>query len=406
MSKNALILGGGIQQIPLIKKLKERDYKILLIDYYNQPPGKKYADKHLKVSTLDMELILNVIHERDIDIDLVATMATDQPVLSASYIAEKLGIYYPLSYSDAIKVTNKSHMKRILKSNDIDTPNYHVLSEFPHSSIFLQFPIIVKPTDNQGQRGISAVNNEKELKNAINYAINNSCEKKCIVEDFVPGKEVSINAFVIKNKLSILMITDRKHFSYKKTVGVCKAHEYPSSINMTERDNLIKITKKIINAFSLSNTPLYMQAIVQKDSNISVIEFGCRIGGGLEAYLLPLTIGIDVVDVYIDQLERKGVSINKSNYYAFSAVDFIMCRPGKISRIIVPNFLYRNNKLFHFFNFYNNGETIRQFKNATSRVAAFITASNNLEEYKRNRKTIRESIKIINKNGNNLVITN
>ena len=406
MSKNALILGGSIQQIPLIKKLKDKDYKILLIDYYDQPPGKKYADKHLKISTFDMKLILNVIHERNIDIDLVATMATDQPVLSASYIAEKLGIYYPLSFSDAIKVTNKSRMKSILKSNDIDTPNYHVLSGFPDNSVFLQFPVIVKPTDNQGQRGISVVNNENELKNAINHAINNSREKKYIIEDFVPGKEVTINAIIIKSKLSILMITDRKHFSYKKAVGVCKAHEYPSLINMTERDNLRKITKKIVNAFSLANTPLYIQAIVQKNSNISVIEFGCRIGGGFEAYLLPLTIGIDVVDVYIDQLERKSVSINKSNHYAFSAVDFITCKPGKISRIIVPTFLYKTNKLFYFFNLYNKGETIGEFKNATSRVAAFITASNNREEYKRNRRIIRGSIKVIDKNGNNLIMKN
>lgn len=406
MPKNALMLGGSIQQIPLIKKLKDRDYKILLIDYYDQAPGKKYADKHLKISTLDMKLILNVIHERNINIDLVATMATDQPVLSASYIAEKLGIYYPLSYSDAIKVTNKSCMKRILKSNDIDTPNYHVLSGFPDNSVFLQFPIIVKPTDNQSQRGISVVNNKSELKKAINYAVNNSREEKCIIEDFVLGKEVTINAVVSQGKLSMLMITDRKHFSYKKVIGVCKAHEYPSSINMTERDNLRKITKKIVNAFSLVNTPLYIQVIVQKDSAISIIEFGCRIGGGFEAYLLPLTTGIDILDVYIDQLERKSISINRSNYYAFSSVDFIACKPAKISRIIIPTFLYKTNKLFHFFNLYNKGEIIGEFKNATSRAAAFTTASNNREEYKRNRKIIRESIKIIDKNGNNLIMTN
>ncbi|OQA17231.1 MAG: Phosphoribosylglycinamide formyltransferase 2 [Chloroflexi bacterium ADurb.Bin360] len=107
------VLGGGSDQRALIEDFKRRDATVILIDYYQNPPAKELVDKHYAVSTLDMEAVLSLARaERP---DMVVTACIDQALLTVAYVSEKLDLYWPFSYEQALRATDKTFMKQVFQ---------------------------------------------------------------------------------------------------------------------------------------------------------------------------------------------------------------------------------------------------------------------------------------------------
>ena len=131
---NILVLAGGADQIALIQELRSRNVQnIVLIDYYENPPAKKYADKHVVASTLDVEAVKRIaLMEKA---DLVCTACTDQALLTVAQVSEELLLPCYISYQTALNVTNKSYMKKVLKEFNIPTSQYAILDSFDNIEI-------------------------------------------------------------------------------------------------------------------------------------------------------------------------------------------------------------------------------------------------------------------------------
>ena len=159
--KKAIVLGGTNPHIELIKQLQKRNYYVILVDYLENPPAKKYADVHIQESTMDQETVLKIAAENKVD--LVISACVDQANITACYVAEKLGLTKPYTYDLAHKITNKGYMKKIMVKEGIPTTKYVYLEQNQNiENLELRYPVIVKPADACAASGVKKANDIKE----------------------------------------------------------------------------------------------------------------------------------------------------------------------------------------------------------------------------------------------------
>ena len=142
-----LVLAGGYDQIALINELKKRGHFVILVDYFENPPAKYYADKHIVASTLDTVLVEEIAQKEKVD--LICTACTDQALLTVAKVSEKLNLPCYISYQTALNVTNKSYMKKVLEENNIPTAKFIILDKYNNNFLSkFSYPLVVKPEDN------------------------------------------------------------------------------------------------------------------------------------------------------------------------------------------------------------------------------------------------------------------
>ena len=128
-----IVLAGGSDQIALINELKKRGHYTVLVDYFENPPAKIYADKHIVASTLDTDRVKEIaVSEKA---DLICTACTDQALLSVAKVSEELGLPCYISYQTGLNVTNKLYMKKVLVSNNIPTSRYVILDKMDSEAL-------------------------------------------------------------------------------------------------------------------------------------------------------------------------------------------------------------------------------------------------------------------------------
>ena len=169
--KKILILGGTSFQVPCIKYAKEKGYHVITCDYLSENPGHKYSDEFYNVSTTDLQAVLKLA--RKLEIDGILAYASDPAAPTAAYVAEKMGL--PGNSYKAVKTLSEKDLYRsFLRLKNFNTPFYGAyssLNEFADEREEFTYPIIVKPVDSSGSKGISAVNDFWEMDKAINYAM-------------------------------------------------------------------------------------------------------------------------------------------------------------------------------------------------------------------------------------------
>lgn len=404
-----LILGGGNCQLNAILCAKKKGHKVIVSDYYNDAPGKKYSDFKELVSTFNIEDNIRVA--KKYNIDGVMTIGTDQPVYTASNVAMELGLPSNIDVSTAKAVTNKKVMKKLFKENYIPTTNYvFIKKDFSDIELKkLKFPIVVKPLDSQGQRGVYKLESIKEVREYIDDVLSFSREEEILVEEYYENDEITVSGWVKDSKVYILTVTDRVTFNNLPHIGICMAHNFPSKHLKKYYNEITELSNKIVEVFNIYNGPIYFQMLVGLDG-IKVNEIACRIGGAYEDEIIPHLTGVDILDMLIDSSlgikinDRALKKYNLANNNKTSSVQLIFARPGKIKRLgdldkvkKLPGVIQAK------FNF-SPGDEIKEIKNATARVGYVIIECEDSKELKRNIDLVYKNLAIYDENDNNLII--
>lgn len=387
----ALVLGGTYPHKHLINLLKKRGYHVTLADYLENPPAKIDADEHICASTLNKEKILQIAEERKID--SVITACIDQANVTACYVAEKLNLPHPYSYETALNVTDKSRMKKFFIENKILSPKYFVVDSLEGAlNVNLKYPVIVKPTDATGSKGVFKCKDKVELAEKFPETYKTSRNKKVIVEEFIEGTEISYCCFI--GEPEVFYINSNQKILFKSgTEGVlqCGAGIYPADIPDETNLKMKKIVEKLRDIFNFSNTPIFVQAIVTPDGLPYVLEFAPRVPGGLSFRVMEKMNRFDIIDATINSFLGKYSTPKIFHPDYFSAVMNIYCRQsaaggGKnTSEFIDAGFA----KEFHQYKKFV--EEIPGGLTAGSRFGSFLLQGKSPED-------VREKIRYINKN--------
>ncbi|WP_202709909.1 ATP-grasp domain-containing protein [Sporosalibacterium faouarense] len=404
-----LILGGGNSQINAIKRGNEKGITTVVSDYYEDAPGKEISDFGELVSTFDVEGNIDVA--KKYNIDGIMTIGTDQPIYTVANVANELKLPSFLNVSTAQAVTNKRIMKEIFQENRIPTVNYAFIDEsFMDNELDdLKFPIVIKPVDSQGQRGIYKLNSIDEIREKIKDTLSYSREEVVLVEEYYESEEITVSGWVQGGNTHIILVTDRVTFSRNQHIGICLAHDFPSKHLYDYYEDIDNITRKIVDAFEIQEGPIYFQMLIG-DEGVKVNEVACRIGGAYEDKLIPLLTEIDILDMVIDYSLGKEIDYTKLKEYDLlknhkkASVQLFFARPGKIKYLSHLEEIKRLQGVIDAkFNF-KVGDELKEIINATARAGYMIIVGEDNESLARNINKAFINLKIYDNDDNNLVI--
>lgn len=320
MKKKVMVVGAGSGQVPIINCCKRHGLFTIVISPYGPYPGIDIADRHIDEDIYNVEELVEI--GRTEGIDYVISDQSDFAVPIVAYIAEKLNLPGN-SYKTASTYTFKSKFRKFAADNNIPVPKYCVLDNNNSDISALRFPLVVKPADSQGSRGISKIDSIDEFDIAVAEARKYSKYDKVVVEEFFRGKEVVCEGFVLNGIYYNVAFGDRCYFNLKDLFIPSKT-VFPSNIDTRIKNKIIANEQKIASLLKPSFGIVHSEYLVNGDGEYIVIESALR-GGGvyIASHLIPLTTGVDLTEALFEAMtgntenctERLNVNQDKAAEY-------------------------------------------------------------------------------------------
>lgn len=398
----AIVLGGSTPHVPLVEVLKRKGYWVVLVDFLENPVAKDLVDEHIRISTYDKDEVLKLALDRNAA--LVVNTSLDQPIVTACYVAEKLGLPAPFSFETALDVTDKARMKRILTTHDIPTSPYVVVrdgEELDPSK--LKFPVVVKPVDGTGSLGVHRIGSTDTMDEGIRLAFKESRSSTAIVEEFMEGEEWNFYALVQNRKVQPILILrklkiDNGYAHGMQQVGSVMVHD-PGSERSAE---ILSIAQRIVDAFKIADSPLLVQFMVGEQAR--VIEFAARSGGtGLSTRIIQDAFDLDMTEVAVDLLTRSARSLVIPAPKMLFASNFIYAQEGEFGKVTGLDELQNAGIVHSHFVLKRSGMSVPNGVSSRNRVASFlVTAKEELELYAKVAEAMSR-VDVLNSNGRSIL---
>lgn len=316
--KKIAIIGANKPLLPFFKKTKELGFEIHCFAWSEGAICKSYADFFYPVSFTDKDTILDIC--REIGIDGITSFSLESALPTVNYVAEKLGLVS--NTIDSMKYTSdKYSMRDRLSKFNVGIPRYLLIeNEKQLNEITLKYPLIVKPVDNGGSKGVAKANNKNELILAYDRALSFSKSNRVIVEEYIDGREFSVE-YISHNSIHYnLAVTDKITTGSPNFIEL--EHHQPADISIQVLNKIKETTEICLSALKVFNSPSHTELKIDKDNNIFVIEIGPRMGGDrITSDLVKLSTGYDFIKGALD-LATNNFSIPVIKKSAYSGVYF------------------------------------------------------------------------------------
>lgn len=399
-----MILAGGNDQIALIEELRNYflgDVYIILVDMSSNVKAIPYADKFLPISTMDKEAVLKAAQNEKID--YILTACGDQPLSTMAYVSAKMGLPCYLTEQDVQNLTNKYYMKRMMVDNDIPTSRFVSINKnWEYNDIeHLKYPLVVKPVDSNGSKGVKKVENKHELNLYLEEAFRFSLSGDVIVEEFNQGEEVSIDIYVEGTEVKLLSVISLNKIKQNKESFTIVQSCYPPNFEY-DQNEVIEIGQKIANAFQLHDTPLLIQAI-QTNNGLKVVEFSARMGGGSKFRSIETFTGVNIMKVYVDMVMGNKPHVSPKRLINNASMTFVYCNPGKFVSLSGFDELVEKNIIKYYYTYKMPNTVIEKANTSSDRVAGFMVTGNSKEEVKEKISCANSILKVLDENGTDIM---
>ena len=299
--KKVLLLGGAPSQIPSIKKTKELGYYAITCDYLPDNPGHKFADEYYNVSTTDKEAVLELA--KKLKIDGIVCYASDPAAPTAAYVAEKMGLPgHP--YKSVEILSNKDLFRKFLFENGFNTPRAKGFTSLDNAKKdwdnFTK-PVMVKPVDSSGSKGITKIYELSELENAFNYALSFSRAKRIVLEEYIEadGCQITGDCLSYKGKFVFGAFANQHYDKLVKNpftpVGASWPYLKPKEVHQRIFDEI----QKVFTILNMHSGAYNVEVRIDKDQNIYLMEVGPRSGGNMMPQVIQYATGVDMVEYVI-----------------------------------------------------------------------------------------------------------
>lgn len=290
------IIGASYLQQPIVVKAKEMGLYTICFAWADGAVCKDIADKFYPISIVEKEQILSICQEEKIK--GICTIASDVAAPTVAFVAGKMSLVGN-SYETAVRANNKFLMRNAFSKAGVPCPAYCIVTSSENLKIDFHYPIIVKPTDRSGSLGVTKVEKYDDLSSAVENALNCSFKHEAIVEEYIEGREISVEFISYKGKHFPLQITDKVTTNAPHFVEL--EHHQPAELSNEEYDSIYTLTKKALDALGVTNGASHSEYKITKDGRIVVMEIGARMGGDfIGSDLVQLSTGYDFLKGVID----------------------------------------------------------------------------------------------------------
>lgn len=298
--KSILLLGGSAAQLIAIEKAKDLGYRTIVCDYLDDNPGQFIADTFYLASTTDKETILEIAKKEKID--GIVAYSSDPAAPTAAYVANKLGLP-GLEYSIACKFCEKQQFRDFLKENGFNVPkSISLKGPFEVSNIELSgfnFPVIVKPTDSSGSKGVTVLQNKDGLEKALEYAKTYSRNGILILEEFIQRDHpfvIEAEIFAINGKVVSWGLINSIRDNDSNPL-LPSAYSYPLELDENRKRIVKEEISKLISSTGNTSGAFNIEMIIDKNNQLYFLDAGPRNGGNKLPEYISMISGKDIVVV-------------------------------------------------------------------------------------------------------------
>lgn len=289
--KKMLLLGGGHAEIPLIQAAQSLGWYVITTGNAREGLGHPYADKNVFADFSDKDAMLELAKSEGVT--AVCSGCNDFALLSTVYVCEKLGLLGHDSYATSLEIHHKDKYRALATRLGIPTPRALVVrsvTEFEAAITELAFPIIVKPVDLTGGKGIHRAANADEAREAYKDACNRTRQDHIVVEEFVQGSNHGFSAMLVKGKVAFAFADNEQYYINKYMVSGANS---PSTSSDKTLAMLREYSERIARELNLVDGILHIQYIERADGTPVIIEICRRPPGDLYIKFVKYATGID-----------------------------------------------------------------------------------------------------------------
>lgn len=316
-------LGGSSQQIPALLCAHGLGYTTILCDYLKDNPGQEFCDIFYEVSTTDIDAVLEVAMKEKID--GILAYASDPAAPTAAYVAEKLGL--PTNPYESVKLlSTKDAYRRFLKTNGFYTPAFESYDHLDQALLGLRdfkLPILLKPVDSSGSKGIFKIKSETDLKEYWEESIRYSRAKRCILEAFVDqnGYQVAGDGISVDGKL-IFSCFGNDHFDSDNLYPfVPVAASFPCILPERIQVKIRSEIQRVFTLLELRNGTYNFDIRITPSEDVFLMEIGPRSGGNYIPQVIRYLTGVDSVSFAVQsavgKLANWDFDYQKNGFYGY-----------------------------------------------------------------------------------------
>ena len=293
MKEKIAVIGANEPLIPFYRQAKALGYEVIGIAIEKGAVCKRYCDNFYPVSFADKDAVVEVCRREKVD--GIISFSLESALPTVAYVASKLGLVS--NSEESIKLTqSKFAQRQALENAGIPVPKYYLIENVADlSKVVCSFPVIVKPVDSGGSQGICKVESKDKLTDAYNYAISFSRTSKAIIEEFVDGREFSVEYISHQGNHYFLQITDKVTSGAPRFVEM--QHHQPADIPVSVWDRIKAMVECALTALRIENSASHTEIKWNSNDELFIIETGARMGGDyISSDLVRLSTGYDFVD--------------------------------------------------------------------------------------------------------------
>ncbi len=319
--KKLMLLGGMRYLVPVIEAAHKLGVYVITCDYLPNNIAHKYSDEYCNVSILEKDKVLE--KAKELKIDGILSFACDPGVVTAAYVAEKMGLPSSGPYESIEILQNKGKFRKFLTDNNFNVPvakQYTDIETALNDIEMFNWPVIVKPTDSAGSKGVTKVVKKSELRDAINYALKFSHSNEFIIEDFLEkiGDSSDCDSFSVDGELKFVSFSAQKFDENCENPYTPAAYTWPASISKEHQEELTNEIQRLLKLLDMKNSIYNIETRECTNGKAYIMECSPRGGGNRLAEMIRYMTGVDMITnivksalgMELDVIEQKELKDN------------------------------------------------------------------------------------------------
>lgn len=382
--KKLMLLGGIRYLLPAIEAAHKHGAYVITVDYLPNNIAHKYSDEYHNVSILDKEAVLALAKE--LQIDGILSYAVDPGVVTAAYVAEQMGLPFTCSYESACILQDKSLFRQFLSDNGFNVPNakgYTQAEDALKDVDYFNWPVIVKPVDSAGSKGVTRVDDPKDLKAAIAHALDESHNGHFIVEDFLEldGFQSSADCFSVEGELVYADYSDQLFDKNAENPYTPALEIWPSSMAQEHKDYLTKETQRLLKLLRCGTGLYNIESRVCKNGKPYIMEVSPRAGGNRIAELQRIGTRIDLIEAEVCKAIGDDIKpISMPHYDGFYVNYIIHSNHGGFFEKAVLDEQFKKEHVIEAEIRVNSGDSVETFKGANNAIGTLFLHFDNRQQ--------------------------
>lgn len=321
--KKLMLLGGLRYLLPIINIAHKLGYYVITCDYLPNNIAHKYSDEYINVSIIDKDAVLRIAQEKRTD--GIMSFAVDPGVVTAAYVAEQMGLPFQGSYESVCILQDKSKFRKFLSDNKFNVPNakgYTNLNDALADVDYFNWPVIVKPVDSAGSKGVSRVDTPNDLAKAIEYALSEAHNGHFIIEDFLEkeGNTSDSDCFTVDGKLVFCSFSDQRFDANASNPYTPSAYSWPSTMPQWAQDELKNELQRLMVLLNMKTGIYNIETRLCKNGKAYIMEVSPRGGGNRLSEMLNYSTNTNIIEYAVRAaMDENTVGLCAPNYSGYLA---------------------------------------------------------------------------------------